>query len=103
MWYHRNSPTLIIYQIVQLFPRWIDLFGQGGHGQRILCVCVFGSEISSFWISLCESGLLSSRSAQFELNCELQVVFDRSNGKLNESVIYDDAAIRPEFLIFIAT
>jgi len=31
------------------------------------------------------------------------VVFDRLNGRLNESVIYEDAAIRPVFLIIFAT
>ena len=46
---------------------------------------------------------VSPRIDQFELNCELQVVFDRLNGRLNESVIYNDAAIRPVFLIIFAT
>ena len=32
-----------------------------------------------------------------------QVVFDRLNGRLNESVIYEDAAIRPVFLIIFST
>jgi len=31
------------------------------------------------------------------------VVFDRLNGRLNESVVYKDAAIRPVFLIIFAT
>jgi len=31
------------------------------------------------------------------------VVFDRLNGRLNESVIYEDAAIRPVYLIMFAT
>jgi len=30
------------------------------------------------------------------------VVFDRMNGKLNESVVYEDAAIRPVFMIIFA-
>jgi len=30
------------------------------------------------------------------------VVFDRLNGMLNESVVYEDAAIRPVFLIIFA-
>jgi len=31
------------------------------------------------------------------------VVFDKSKGRLNESVVYEDAAIRPVFLIIFAT
>jgi len=33
----------------------------------------------------------------------MQVVFDRLDGRLNESVVYEDAAIRPIFMIMFAT
>jgi hypothetical protein len=55
-------------------------------------------------VKQCPSGfdsasLLHHLQDRFELIAHLQVVFDRMSGRLNETVVYSDDAIRPLFLI----
>jgi len=38
-----------------------------------------------------------------QTQCAMQVVYNRLDGRLNETIVYEDAAIRPVYLIIFAT